>query len=149
MPRQREVIDRFGGSCELPKDHPQVLLCIGKINGDRAPFYISSFVNDLILYNCMLNSRASTNVMTLEIMYELGLKISNPCRNVHAMDSREVQDCGDIKDLEFCLQQCTERILIMDVIVIDCITEWGMLLSKRWVVDANDSIQMDLSYAKI
>jgi hypothetical protein len=38
---------------------------------------------------------------------------------------------------------------IMDVLVIDCPTQWGMLLSRKWVADAGGSIQMDLSYADI
>jgi hypothetical protein len=114
-----------------------------------APFYISLLVNGLILHNCMLDSRASTNVMTLEIMHELGLQISKPYRNVQAMDSREVQVCGVIKDLEVCLQVCPVRVLTMDVVVIDCPVKWGMLLSRKWAADVGGSIQMDWSYADI
>jgi hypothetical protein len=80
----------------------------------------------------MLDSGASTNVMTLEIMNELGLKISKPYRNVQAMDSREVQVCEVIKNLEVHLQECPEQVLIMDVVVIDCLVKWGMLLSRKW-----------------
>jgi hypothetical protein len=98
------------------------------------PFYISLLVNGLLLWNCMLDSGASTNVMTLEVMNELGLTVSRPYRNVQAMDSREVQVCGVIKDLEVRLQEYPERILTMDVVVIDCPAKWGMLLSRKWVV---------------
>jgi hypothetical protein len=34
-------------------------------------------------------------------------------------------------------------------VVIDCPVQWGMLLSRKWVVDAGGTIQMDWSYADI
>lgn len=68
----------------------------------------------------MLDLGASTNVMTLKAMNELRLTISRLYRNVQVMDSREVQVCGVIKDLEVRLQEYLERILTMDVVVIDC-----------------------------
>jgi hypothetical protein len=49
----------------------------------------------------MLDSGAYSNVMTLEIMHELGLQITKPYRNVQAMDAREVSVCGVIKDLQY------------------------------------------------
>lgn len=72
---------------------------MGKTNSDPAPFYISLLVNGLILRNCMLDFGASINVMTLEIMCELGLQITKPYTNVHVVDVREIHVCGVIKDL--------------------------------------------------
>jgi hypothetical protein len=37
----------------------------------------------------------------------------------------------------------------MDVLAIDCPTQWGMLLSRQWSADVGGSMQMDLSYANI
>lgn len=37
----------------------------------------------------------------------------------------------------------------MDVVVIDVLDAWGMLLSRKWVANLGGSIQMDLSYATI
>lgn len=68
----------------------------------------------------MLDSSTSTNVMTLKVMNELGLKISRPYKNVQAVDFQEVQVCKVIKDLEVCLQKYPRTVLTMDVIVIDC-----------------------------
>jgi hypothetical protein len=73
----------------------------------------------------MLDSGASTNVMTLEIMHELGLQITKPYRNVQEMDAREIQVCGVIKDLQVHLHVCPLKVLTMDVVVIDCLCEVG------------------------
>jgi hypothetical protein len=59
------------------KDCPMVLQAMNleeKINVIHIPFFIILLVNDLLLHNCMLDSRVSTNVMSLKVMNYLGLK---------------------------------------------------------------------------
>jgi len=97
----------------------------------------------------MLDSGASTNVMTLEVMNELGLTISRPYRNVQGIDSREKQVCGVIKGLKVRLQEFSNRILTMDVVVTDCLAKWGTILSKKWAANAGGNIKMDWSYVGI
>jgi hypothetical protein len=46
----------------------QVMTQEGKHNGSHLPFFILLLVHDLILYNCMLDSNASTNFMSLKVM---------------------------------------------------------------------------------
>jgi hypothetical protein len=45
-----------------------------KKNGGHAPFFITLMINNLLLHNCMLDYGASTNVMALKVMNQLGLK---------------------------------------------------------------------------
>jgi hypothetical protein len=152
MSGQKEVMSRFVGSgnvTNLSDENPQIFLGMGKNDNDPAPFYISLLVNGLILRNCMLDSGASTNVMTLEIMCELGLQITKPYRNVQAVDAREIQVCGVNKNLQVRLHICPLKVFAMDVVVIDCPVKWGMLLSRKWAVDVGGNIQMDWSYADI
>jgi hypothetical protein len=88
-------------------------------NPKNQPFFISLIVEDLFLHNCMLDSRASTNVMSLKVMECLGLKTSRLYMNICAMDSREVKVCGLIKDLQVFLATHQDIFLVMDVVVID------------------------------
>jgi hypothetical protein len=118
-------------------------------NGNHNPFYISLLVNDLYLHNCMLDSRASTNVMSLIVMQRLGLTTTQPYRNVCAMDAREIKVFGMIKNLPVRLVAYLDISIVMDIVVIDLPDSWGMLLSRKWVVDLGGSLQMDLSYATI
>jgi hypothetical protein len=48
----------------------------------------------------MLDSGASTNVMTLKVMKQLGLEITRPYGNVCGIDSKSIGVCGLIEDLE-------------------------------------------------
>lgn len=65
------------------------------------------------------------------------------------MDSREIKVCGLIKDFQVKLVAYPDISLLMDVVVIDVMDAWGMLLSRKWVANLGGSIQMDLSYATI
>jgi hypothetical protein len=49
-----------------------------KGNGSHQPFFISLLANDLLLHNCMLDSWASSNVMTRKFMKQLNFRISRP-----------------------------------------------------------------------
>jgi len=49
---------------------------------EHLPLYISLQMNNKCLNNCMLDSRASANVMALKVMRQLGLELTRPYRNV-------------------------------------------------------------------
>lgn len=70
---QKEVVSKFlvlEGSIDPSDNHPQVYLGMNKVDEPPPPFYISLMVNGLLLLHYMLDSGASTNVMTLEVMNE-------------------------------------------------------------------------------
>jgi hypothetical protein len=106
---------------ELNEDAPVILQGMDQSrgNGSHQPFFISLLVNDLLLHNCMLDSGASSNVMTWKVMEQLNLKISRPYHNVCAMDSREIKVHGLIKDLQVWLAVYPDITVLMDVVVID------------------------------
>ena len=140
---------------EKPNDEPQdeeiVLKSMNCYVGNEGhlPFYVSLIVNDHLLHNCMLDSGASSNVMTKRVMEQLNLKVSRPYHNICSMDSKRIEVCGIIKDLQVFLVACTDRIMTMDIVVIDVPDSCGMLLSRKWASDLGGIFQMDLSYATI
>ena len=101
IPSQREKI-KFLGFVDVNEDCPAVFQAMNKARKSSSPslLYITLMINELLLHNCMLDSRASTNVMSLTVMNQLGLKTTQPYRNVCIMDSREIKVCGLIKDLQ-------------------------------------------------
>jgi hypothetical protein len=60
-------------------------------NGGHAPFFITLVVNNLLLHNLMLDSGASTNVMYLKVMNELGLETTRTYKNACRIDSKEIK----------------------------------------------------------
>ena len=91
-----------------------------------SPFYITLIVHDHLLHNCMLDSGASHNLMPKIIMEELGLQITRPYQDLYSFDSRKVKCLGMIKDLVVNLAQVLVKIILMDVVVVDVPTKYGM-----------------------
>jgi len=134
---QREKLIRF---IEAPSkenddddDDPIMLqTSTEKKEGSVPPFYISLHINDLVLHNCMLDPGASTNVMPLKVMNQLGLKVTRPYWKVCGIDSRNIEAHGLINNLDVIFLQHPDMSLLMDVVVIDVPDAWGMILSRKW-----------------
>ena len=77
----------------------------------------------------MLDSGATSNVMPKKVMEQLNLRISRPYHNICAMDSKKMEVCGLIKDLQVHLAMFPYIQLTMDVVVVDVPDARGMLMS--------------------
>lgn len=127
------------------EDVPVLLLSIDWTKEDHPPFFVSMLESDLCLHNCMYESSASSNVITKKVMNQLNLKVTRPYRNVCAMDSREVEVLG----LQLKLANYLEITFQIDILVIDVLDAWDMLLSRKWGASLGGSIQINRSYATI
>jgi hypothetical protein len=114
-----------------------------------APLYITLNVHDRLLHNCMLDSRASHNVMPKSIMDRLGLEITRPYGYLYFFDSRRVKCMGMIKDLVVTLAQVLVKSVLMDVVIVDIPPKYGLLLSRSWGAKLGGSLQLDMTYATI
>ena len=56
---------------------------------------------------------------------------------------------GLINDLVISLHQILEKSVVMDIVVVDVPSKFGMLLSKSWLAKLKGTMQMDFSYATI
>jgi hypothetical protein len=118
-------------------------------NGKQAPFFISLLMNEFTLYNCMLDSSASMNIVPLKVMQQLVLEISQPYQNVCGVDSKPITVCSLIKYVRVSSVAFPYISLVMNVVVIDILDVWGMLLSREWAQTLGGNLQMELSYATI
>jgi ribonuclease HI len=114
-----------------------------------APFYITLTMYDQLLHNCMLDSRASHNVMPKIIMDKLGLQITIPYGDLYSFDSRRVKCMGMIKDLVVTLVQVPVKSILMDVVIADILPKYGLLLSRSWGAKLGGSLQLDMTFSTI
>jgi hypothetical protein len=131
------------------QDAPVILQNWDRGNKKNQPFFLSLLVNNYTLHNCMLDSGASSNVMTKKVMELLNLRISRPYHNICAMDSKTIEVHGLIKGLQVHLAAFPAIMIEMDIVVIDVPDAWGMLLSRKTTADLGGNLQMDLNYATI
>jgi hypothetical protein len=83
------------------------------------PFYTSLKIHDKVLHNCLMDSRASHNLMPKAIMEELVLEVTRAYHDLYSFDSKRVQCLGFIKDLVVSLFQLPMKSMIMDIVVVD------------------------------
>jgi hypothetical protein len=131
------------------RDAPVILQNMDRGNEKNRHFYLSLLMNDFILHNCMIDSGASSNVMTKKVMEQLNLKISRHYHNICAMDSKTIQVHGLIKGLQVYFVAFLDIMIEMYIVVIDVPDAWGMLISRNTVADLGGNLQIDLTYATI
>jgi hypothetical protein len=72
---------------------------------DHPPFFMSLQINNKCLNNCMLDSGAGANMMSLRVMEQLGLKTMRPYRNVCGFESRAIPTHGVVENVKALLAQ--------------------------------------------
>ncbi|KAH9294171.1 hypothetical protein KI387_040623, partial [Taxus chinensis] len=142
--KKPQVLEELG---EPPEVYLGTSLVESQLKVD--PFFTTLIIKDKLLHNCMFDSRASCNVMPLEVMNELDLKVTTAYGKCTAMDSREVPVVGCVKGLIVQLAAYLGKNLKLDVVIVDCPAKWGMLLSRKWAANVGGNVQMDMSYATI
>jgi len=91
-------------------------------------FYVTVVLHDLLIHNCMLDSRASHNFMPLLVMEQLGLEITRPYKNTYSFDW--VKCLGMMKDLVVNLAQIPMESVVMDIVVVGIPVRVGVLLCR-------------------
>jgi hypothetical protein len=113
------------------------------------PFFMTLLVNNKCINNCMLDSGAGANMMALKVMEKLGLKAKRPYRNVCGFESRAIPTHGVVENVEVCLGKYLERVIHMDIVVVDIPDVWGMLLSRKFDAMLGGTLEMDLTYINV
>jgi hypothetical protein len=97
---------------------------------DFRPFYVTLQVNGLLLHNCLLHPGAKANIMTEEVMKQLGLKVS-------LSNTKDEVVKGAIKDLEVAFDPYPDALFQMNVFVIGDVKNSGlsfvMSLLRIWM----------------
>jgi len=85
---QSSSIDADGDIISLQDEKPSMVFGSSSdmIDENVPPFYVTLKVHDFILYNCMLDSGASHNLMSKVIMDQLQLQITIPYHDLYTFD---------------------------------------------------------------
>lgn len=94
------------------------------------PFYVTLKVHEFLLYNFMIDSGASHNLMPKVIMGQLWLQIIRPYHVLRTFNSNKVSFLVLINDLVVTPTQILVKSIVMDIVVIDIPPKFGMLLSR-------------------
>ena len=103
-------------------------------------------MNDKKLNNCMLDTCVGANMMSLKVMQQVGLKVTWPYRNVCGFESKAIPTHGVVENVEVRLKEYPEKVIHIDIVVVDVPDVWGMLLSRKFGAMLRGSLEMDLTF---
>jgi hypothetical protein len=141
----------MGHGTPEPKD-PPIMLQANHFRihyGYNPPFFMNLQMNNKYLNNCMLDTGAGANMMSLKVMQQMGLKVTRPYKNVCGFESKSIPTHGVIENIEVRLKEFPEKIVYMDIIVVDVPDVWGMLLSRKFGAMIGGSLEMDLTFLRL
>jgi hypothetical protein len=109
-----------------PEDFPLFIHQVGhpfSKNGEFKPFYVTLQVKDSLLRNFLLHPNATTNIMKEEVMYQLGLRLSQT-------NTGGDFEKGIIKNLEVAFDSRPSAPFLIDVVIVDVVSNLGIILHK-------------------
>ena len=87
--------------------------------------------------------------MPKKVMDEIGLEITKKYHDIYTFDSKRVKCLGVIKYLVISITQLPMKSLVMDIVLVEIPSRFGMLLSRSWSKIFGGTLQMDMTYATI
>jgi len=73
--------------------------------GENPPFFMNLIMNNKIVNNYMLDTGASASIMSFKFMQQLGLKVTQPYKNVCGFESKSIPTHGVIENVEVLLKE--------------------------------------------
>jgi hypothetical protein len=112
-------------------------------------FFMTLLINKKSLNNFMMDSGVGANMMSLKVMQQLGLKLTRPYINACGFESRDIPTHGVIENVEVCLEKYHERVIHIDIVVVDVPDVWGVLFSRNFASMLGGTLDMDLTYINV
>jgi hypothetical protein len=87
--------------------------------GGNPPFFMTLEMNGKNLNNCMLDTGASANMMSLKVMRQVGLKVTRPYINVCGFESKSIPTHEVVENVEVFLKEYAKKMVHIDIVVVD------------------------------
>jgi hypothetical protein len=151
IPSIKERFDTFFSGSDEPMD-PAIMLQVDHFRvqyGENPPFFMTLAMNGKNLNNCMLDTSVGANMMSLKVMRQVGLKVTRPYRNVCGFKSKAIPTHGVVENVEVRLKEYPEKMVHVDIVVVDVPDVWGMLLSRKFGAMLGGTLEMDLTFLQL
>jgi hypothetical protein len=106
-------------------------------------------MNGKNINNCMLDTGVGANMMSLKVMRQVGLKVTRPYRNVCGFESKAIPTHGVVENVEVRLKEYPEKMVHVDIVVVDVPDVWGILLSRKFGAMLGGTLEMDLTFLQL
>jgi hypothetical protein len=83
------------------------------------------------------------------VMQQLGLKFTRTYRNVCGFESKSIPTHGIVENVEVFLKEYPEKVIHIDIVIVDVPDVWGMLLSRKFPSNSGGTLEVDLTYVNL
>ena len=117
-----------------------------KSKSQTLPFLLSFEIFNHNVHNCLVDSGASSNVMQLLVCKNInGQPAPSPSQMVQ-LDIYVVKIIGEMKDVLIRLSVDPRVCQFIDIMVVDILEVYGLILSKDWSTKLNGYFATDWSH---
>ena len=95
------------------------------------------------IHNFLVNSGASSNVMPLSICKKLSAAPVKSDKHVIQLNRTRVKVIGEMKDVMIIISTHPKFVQVIDIIVVDILEAYGILLSRDWSEKLNRYFSTD------
>ena len=128
------------------KETAEKALLIGKNYKSTTPLFLLTFeIFNRNVHNCMVDSRASSNVMPLSVCKRLNGKYVPSNSQITQLDRTNVKVVGEMKDVLVRIACNPSVDQIIDIVVADIPDAYGLFLSRDWSQQLNGFFATDWS----
>lgn len=135
-------------SMEEKKPNPRVdgILIGRKSRSQTLPFLLTFEIFNRNVHNCLVDSRASSNVMPYSICKNLNEEPQMGKTKIIQLDRSHVKVFGEQKDVLIRLSSNFKVHQTIDIIVVDIPETQGVILSRDWLAKLNGYFATDWSH---
>ena len=114
----------------------------GKSKSQTLHFLLSFKIFNHNVHNCLIDSRASSNVMSLSIYKRInGKPTPSSCKMIQ-LDRTTVKVVGEMKGVLIRLSADERVCQFINIMVVDILEAYGLILSQYWSVKLKDTSQL-------
>jgi hypothetical protein len=110
------------------------------------PFLLTFEVFNINLHNCLVDSGASSNVMSFSICKKLNAILLKSDKNVIQIEKTLEKFIGELKDVMIIMDTHPKFVQVIDIIVVDISEAYGLLLSRDWFEKLNGYFSTDWAH---
>jgi hypothetical protein len=96
------------------------------------PFFLTFKIFNRNVHNCMVDSRASSNVMPWSVFQKINVEVEPSTLKIIQLDQTNVKVVGELKNVLIRLSSNPKVHQVIDIIVVDIPEVYGIFLSRDW-----------------
>jgi ribonuclease HI len=110
------------------------------------PFLLNFKIFKRNVHNCMVESRASSNVMPWSVCQKINAEVEPSSLKIIQLDRTDVKVIGEVKNVLIRLSSNPKVHQVIDIIVVDIPEVYGLFLSRDWSEQLHGYFATDWSH---